>query len=258
MLQSNGHMKKPIRMLVLPAIGAIAFAGYVAGSENEETPVQAASQIKDRQFGSRSNQNLEQREAMHTGFLRSANRGSNIIDSEETRAIRPARGSSDPRFTAGEWQQYHYEKNNKLGYMASWARALDNLKILRYDYSHKPGLLMLPNLEGFSEFQNVPNAKFDRRSAQAPWDERIDLYRDPFGTSGGAPIQGRSNVVLNKLYVGNPWGAGGQQFIAVGNQHRDPGYADHKPTGILKNNDADATMPSIQKLQQHVRFNEPQ
>lgn len=233
-------------MLVLPAIGAIAAAGYVYQSGLQQPKTQQQSKF--------SNRNSEQRECMHSGFLRSANRGSNIIDSEETRAIRPANGSPDPMFNAAEWQEYQYAKNNKLGELYGPKSVLDNLKILRYDYRKKPGLLQLPNFEGYSRFAVVPNAKFDRHSAAEPLDERVDLFRDPFGQAGGAPVQGRSNVVLNKLYVGNPWGAGGQQFKAVGNEFREPGYADTRPTGILKNNDADAGMTSMEKLQNRVRF----
>lgn len=230
-------------MLVLPAIGAIAAAGYVYGlgpSTDKPAP---------RKF----QRNSEQREAMHSGFLRSANRAANIIDSEETRAIRPARGAVDPMHNAAQWQEYHYAKNNKLGELYGPKSVLDNLKILRYNYSKKPGLLQLPNREGFARFGVVPNATFDRESAEAPLDERVDLYRDPFGTSGGAPIQGRSNVVLNELYVGNPWGVGGQQFKAVGNNYRNPGYADVQPNGILKNQDR-RDLSNMEKLQQRVRF----
>ena len=234
-------------MLVLPAIGAIAAAGYVynSGQNQQQKPAEPAEK-----YG----KNSEQREAMHSGFLRPANRAANILDSEELRAIRPAGGSVDPRLNAAAWQEYQYNKNNVLGEMYGYGRALDNLKILRYDYSKKPGLLMLPNREGYEEFAALPNAMFDREFAATPLDERIDLYRDPFGNAGGAPLQGRSNVVLNKLYVGNPWGPGGQQFEAVGNQHRDPNYADDKPTGILKNTDRDADMPAVEKMKRRVRF----
>lgn len=230
-------------MLVASTIGALGAAAFVYEK-------QLGTQ-KKKQKKRPLPLNPEQRECMHSGFLRSANRGSNVIDSEETRAVRPVDGHVDPRFNAAEWQRFFYEKNNTLAKLYSGANgALDNLGILRYSYSKKPGLLMLPNYEGFSEFDLVPNAKFDRISADAPLDERVDLFRDPFGNAGGAPIQGRSNVVLNRLYVGNPWGPGGQQFRAVGNEHRDPGYADNRPTGILKKDD----VPSIQKLEQRVTF----
>lgn len=231
---------------MLPAIGAIAAAGYVYSMSSSQQPPNDKSNP--------SVPGMEQREAMHSGFLRPANRGQNILDSEELRQIRPGAGSVDPRLNAAEWQKYHYAKNDKLGQLYSWGSALDNLKILRYNYSKKPGLLQLPNREGFSEFAALPNAHFDRISAAQPLDERVDLYRDPFGQAGGAPVQGRSNVVLNKLYVGNAWGPGGRDFIAVGNQHRDPGYADKKPDGILRNTDRGASMTSNEKLKRRVRF----
>lgn len=227
------------------AIAAIAAAGYVVKSDPGDDSAQP-----QHQYG----RNSEQREAMHTGFLRPANRATAVLDSEEMRAIRPARGSVDPRTNAAEWQQHHFEKNDKLGEMYSYGRALDNLKILRYNYSKKPGLLQLPNKEGFAEFASLPNAFFDRLSGEPTLDERVDLYRDPFGNAGGAPLVGRSNVVLNKLYVGNAWGPGGQQFEAVGNGFRDPGYADKKPDGILRNTDADAGLPSVEKLKRRVQF----
>lgn len=234
-------------MLTIPAIAAIGAAGYIYNSQHQPSETRPAAVYA---------RNSEQREAMHTGFLRPANRASNVLDSEEMRAIRPAAGSVDPRMNAAAWQEYHYAKNDKLGEMYSYGRALDNLKILRYDYSKKPGLLMLPNREGYSEFSSVPNAMFDRPYAATPLDERVDLFRDPFGDSGGAPLHGRSNVVLNKLYVGNAWGPGGQQFQAVGNQYRDTGYADAKPTGILKNPDADAGLTSVEKLKRRVQFDQ--
>lgn len=229
---------------MLPAIGAIAIAGYVYSASGSESTVKGEERISDPAAS-------EQRESIHSGFLRPANRGHNIIDSEEVRIIRPRGGHRNPMLNAAEWQQYHYEKNNKLGEMYSWARALDNLKILRYNYQKKPGLLQLPNREGYPEFNRLPNAHFDRESAATPLDERIDLYRDPFGTSGGAPLHGHSNVVLNKLYVGNAWGPGGQEFVAVGNQHRDPGYADVRPTGILRRESSSGQSDSSGK---RVRF----
>lgn len=230
------------------AIAAIGLAGYAYQSS-----IEPEERVENRRhhFGG----NSEQREAMHFGFLRPANRASNVIDSEETRAIRTPGPTPDPMINAAAWQAYHYAKNNQLGKMYSYGNALDNKKILRYDYRHRTRLLQLPNAEGYApQFENVPNAFYDRNSADTPLDNRLDLLRDPFGQSGGAPIQGRSNVVLNKLYVGNPWGAGGQQFIAVGNQQRDPGYADDKPTGILRNPDRDANLPAITKSNKRVQW----
>ena len=237
-------------MLAIPAVLAVGFAGYAyQASLPSDRPL---ANVKQEFAG-----NSEQREAMHYGFLRSANRGSNIIDSEETRMIRTPDATPDPMINAAQWQAYHYAKNNQLGKMYSYGQALDNRKILRYDYKHKSRLLQLPNAEGFAQaFANVPNALFDRRTAETPLDNRLDLFRDPFGQSGGAPIQGRSNVVLNKLFVGNPWGAGGQQFIAVGNQQRDPQYADNQPTGILRNTDRDAGLSAMAKSNRRVQFEE--
>lgn len=238
-------------LTVVPAIAAIGVAGWVyQTSQDRDRPLEQPQHVKQQFKG-----NSEQREAMHAGFLRPANRAANIIDSDETRVIRTPQATPDPMINAAQWQAYHFAKNNQLGKMYSYGQALDNRKILRYDYAHKPRLLQLPNAEGYGEaFGNVPNAFFDRFSAAAPLDERLDLFRDPFGDSGGAPIQGRSNVVLNKLYVGNAWGAGGQQFVAVGNQQRDPGYADKKPSGILRNPDRDANVPAMQRSNKRVQF----
>lgn len=70
------------------------------------------------------------------------------------------------------------------------------------------------------------------------------------GYKRGAPRYGRSNIVLNELYNGNPWGAGGRDFIAIGNQHRDPGYAENTLKPILKNKGS--SIPPSRKLKKEL------
>lgn len=202
-------------------LGALGVAIYVFAPESGHTTEQ------------KSKMEIEVRESKHTGFLRSANRSNEVVHSEETAIVRPARGRDSPLDTAAKWQVYHYTKNNILGTLGSWGGALNNLGIIRPDYRKKPGLPGLINHEGFHDWDAVPNAWFDRQSAATPPENMPHLNRDQFGNSGGTPQQGPSDVVLSKLYVGNPWGVGGQDFIAVGNQYRQPGYG-NKPTSILK------------------------
>lgn len=170
--------------------------------------------------------NNEIKELAHTGSLRSANRGVNVIHSEETKMIRPLKGITDPRQSNINWSSYYQKKNAFLGWLYGWGAAvLDNKKILRPSYTTKPRLVGVPSREGFEGFEAIPNTYFDRDSAAEPIENKVYLYRDPYGQAGGAPEQGASYVVLNELYDSNPWGTGGQGFIAVGNQYRNPDYA---------------------------------
>jgi hypothetical protein len=174
------------------------------------------------------------RESNHNGFLRSANVATNTIWSEETNRVRtPNANLSSPMQYAREWAQVFYAKNDILGQMYSWGTALDNIKILRPNYANKPRLMELPNREGFRRFDNLPNVNYDRTFSDVPMDNRLQYYRDPFGTAG-TPTKGHSNIILSELYNGNPWGAGGRDFIAVGNQHRDPKFNQNRPRSCLK------------------------
>lgn len=194
----------------------------------------------------------ELRECNHSGMLRSANRATNTVWSEETNVIRtPTPHSNSPLDTGLSWYGYFLKKNNIFGAMYA-ERALDDLKILRFDYKNKPRLLQLPNKEGYYRFSDLPNATFDNNSSKTPLYNKPWLFRDPVGTSGGAPRYGRSNIVLNELYNGNPWGAGGRDFIAIGNQHRDPGYAENTLKPILKNKGS--SIPPSRKLKKRVTW----
>jgi len=219
-LFSNG--KNPI-MSVLIAVGALGLAGwYLAPSTTPKIDLNTKNQ-------------RELREAMHTGFLRGVNTSkTNTISSEETRIIRNPSFGTDVRGNAGKAWLYYKEKNDILGKMSSGANVLINQSFIRPSLQKKPGLLALPNKADWGEaFGDIPNATFDI-PAGMPAEMMTKNWRDQYGDAGGFPRNGKPNVVLNELYVGNPWGAGGQLFQAVGNQHRDPKYADTPPSGILK------------------------
>lgn len=178
---------------------------------------------------------IELREARHTGFLRGNNTSGNaVISSEETRVIRtPHFSPKDVMENASSSWLYYKKKNDKLASIGYGVNALMNAGTLRPDVRKKPGLPQFPSREGWGEmFGDLPNASFDVESG-ASADTMTYNWRDQYGDSGGFPREGRPNVVLNELYVGNAWGAGGQLFEAVGNQYRDPGYADNKPDGRL-------------------------
>jgi hypothetical protein len=146
--------------------------------------------------------------------------------------------------------RYYKEKNDLIANMTNGVNVFINRATVRPTMQKKPGLLQLPSKEGWSDlFGDIPNVTYDIPGG-LPGESMNHSVRDPFGDSGGFPREGRPNPVLNELYVGNPWGAGGQLFEAVGNQHRDPGYADYKPSGILKKPRSDAHT----RLQNRVSF----
>lgn len=202
---------------------------------------------------SETNKNaLELREASHSGFLRSTNasRGS-AVTSEETRVIRnPNFRPADVLNNARKAWTYYKEKNDLIAHMTNGANVLINQATLRPTMQQRPGLLQLPSREGWqSQFGDIPNVTYDINSG-APAEMMTGNWRDEYGDAGGFPRNGRPNPVLNELYVGNPWGVGGQLFKAVGNQYRDPGYADNKPTGILKKQNLSAGV----RFQNRVKF----
>ncbi len=226
---------------MLPLVVAAGAAYWVLSPKNETKITELPSGDK------------EIREALHTGFLRSANRGLNNLDSEETRIVRTPEGNIDPRLNAAEWTKYYNKKNNILGYLYGYAQAtMDNWQIFRPDYSKKPGLPLLPSEEGFPEWKNLPNMNYDRIHDVTPIENQVELYRDPYGNSGGAPKQGVSYLILNELYYGNPWGVGGPGFQAVGNEYRKAGYYDKPPPEpVLKQN---KNKRAIDQMKKRVRF----
>lgn len=226
-------------MTTLLAIGALGLAAYhfwPSYSQSESQPTK--------------NQ-LELREASNYGFLRGINSSkSSVIASEETRVIRAPRFGSDIIENAQKSWKYYKEKNDLIANMTNGRNVFINQATIRPTVQKKPGLLQLPNKEDWSAaFGDIANATYDVDGG-IPAEMMTATWRDEYGDAGGFPRNGRPNVVLEELYVGNPWGAGGQLFEAVGNQHRDPGYADNKPTGILKKPRSDANT----RMQNRVKF----
>ena len=195
----------------------------------------------------------EIREGNHTGFLRSANRTqSDALWSEETNRVRTPDGATfvEPMQYARGFTAAFLQKNNILGQMYSYGTALDNRKILRGDWQNKPRLPQLPNKEGFRRFDTLPNVTYANKSSSMPLEYQYKRFRDPYGNSG-APTKGHSNVVLSQLYNANPWGAGGRDFIAVGNEHRKANWSDNKPKSCLKNN---ANKYAMDKMKLRVKW----
>jgi len=210
-------------MTALATAIALGTAGYYLIGDDSANQKQA------------SKNDMELREAMHTGFLRSANVQTGAgISSEETRVIRlPGFRGRQVRESAGQAWKHYKERNDQLASIGFGANNLINRQTLRPDNRKKPGLPMWPNREAYGPaFGNLPNATFDIPRG-IPADQNTFNWRDQYGDAGGFPREGRPNVVLNELYVGNPWGTGGQLFEAVGNEYRDPQYADNPPDGRL-------------------------
>lgn len=204
-------------------------------------------------MSSNSNISNEIREAFHTGFLRGANRSSNGIRSEETKMIFP-NFSIDPLINAMKSTAYVLQKNNILGELYSKGGVFNNMKILRVDYSRKPRLPELPNKEAYGEaWSDVPNVTYDRPFAATPPENKMWLNRDQYGHSGGAPRDGRSYLEPNIMYYGNPWGAGGEAFKAVGNQHFNVNFTGHERKGILKRNNVNA-LEQIQEMSEYSKL----
>lgn len=211
-------------MTEILAIAALGLAGYYLAPSYGETSEQ------------RTKNQLELREAHHTGFLRGNNTsGNSVIASEETRVIRtPHFSTNDVLQNASKSWLYYKEKNDMLASIGFGTNALINAGTLRPDVRKKPGLPQFPSRDGWGEmFGDLPNASFDIESG-IPADQMTFNWRDQYGDSGGFPREGRPNVVLNELYTGNAWGVGGQLFEAVGNEYRDPGYPDNKPQATDK------------------------
>lgn len=179
---------------------------------------------------------LELREAHHTGFIRGTNASrTGQVTSEETRVIRtPNYSLGSALNNAAKAWAYYKEKNDFIANMTNGVNVLINQATIRPTVRQRPGLLQLPSREAWSDkFGDIANVTYDINSGE-PADNMTLTWRDQYGDAGGFPREGRPNPVLNEMYVGNPWGPGGQLFEAVGNQYRDPQYADAKPDGVLK------------------------
>ena len=227
-------------MTTLIALGALGLAAYhfwpKIGAETDEDEKNL----------------IELREASHYGFLRATNSSrTSTLASEETKVIRhPQFGADIMENFRAAWL-YYKKKNDLIANMTNGASSFINRSTVRPSMQKKPGLLQLPSEEGWADsFGDIANVTYDIPGGYPAEYMNYNNARDQNGDSGGFPREGRPNPVLNELYVGNPWGAGGQLFEAVGNQHRDPGYADNKPSGILKKPRNDAHT----RLQNRVKF----
>lgn len=224
-------------MTELIAIGALGLAAYQFWPSSK----------KERE----DKNAIELREASHSGFLRSTNASrSSVIASEETRVIRTPQYNFNILENSRKAWQYYKTKNDLIANMTNGASCLVNQATIRPTMQKKPGLLQLPDEAGWGDsFGDIANVTYDRQSG-LPAEMMTTNWRDEYGDAGGFPREGRPNPVLNELYVGNPWGPGGQLFKAVGNEHRDPGYADQKPSGILKKQRANAGA----RMEKRVKF----
>ena len=225
-------------MAELIALVALGLGGYyLAPSYGDDTEEKNA---------------LELREAHHTGFIRGTNASrSGQVTSEETRVIRtPQYSMASVLDNAAKAWKYYKEKNDFIAQMTNGVNVLINQATIRPTVRQRPGLLQLPSREGWEEqFGDIANVTYDIDSGE-PADMMTLTWRDQYGDAGGFPRDGRPNPVLDELYVGNPWGPGGQLFEAVGNQYRDPQYADAKPSGNLKK----PKLPSRVVYQNRVRW----
>lgn len=166
----------------------------------------------------------ELREIHHSGALAAINSTRNI-HSEETKMIRPNNASSThPMEHAKKHITYVTKKNRLLGKLHEDNAREDDIRIIRKNYSASVPLVMLPNHEGFSQFDSLPNAYYDRESEKPPADHMFQFYKDPYGHNANAPAHEYNYMYPNILYWGNHWGPGGPSFKAVGNQYRDPDY----------------------------------
>lgn len=186
---------------------------------------------------------------MNYGFLRGTNTAkSGLIASEETRVIRTPTYNINQqvRENAAKAWLYQKEKNDMIANMNNGAAIFINRGTIRPNNQKRPGLLMVPTREGQwgQAFGDIANVTYDVDSGVSA-DLMTQNWRDQYGDAGGFPREGRSQVVLNELYTGNPWGPGGQLFEAVGNQYRNPGYGDTVPT---------ESTPAISKLKKRVTF----
>lgn len=197
---------------------------------------------------------LELREASNYGFLRGANTAkSGVIASEETRVIRtPTYNKGQVIENARKVWLYQKEKNDMIARMNNGAAIFMNRGTIRPNNQKRPGLLQVPTRKGGweSAFGDIANVTYDINDG-IPADQMTANWRDQYGDAGGFPRNGRPQTVLNELYVGNPWGVGGQLFKAVGNQYRNPEFGDTPPKdpGISPNEP-----PAYVKVKKRVHF----
>ena len=232
-------------MAALIAITAIGLGGYylIPGYSSNENQ--------------QSKNELELKEAMNYGFLRGTNTArTGIVASEETRVVRtPTFKKNQVRENAAKSWMYQKEKNDLIANLNNGAAIFFNRGTMRPSNQKKPGLLMVPSREGdwSAAFGDIANVTYDVDSG-LPADKMTENWRDQYGTSGGFPVNGRSHVILNQLYTGNPWGPGGQLFEAVGNQYRNPEFADTpRDTGVYKDE-----VPAMVRFKNRVSFSNKQ
>lgn len=235
-------VKAKSKMTTLVAMAAIGLAGYYLAPSSEPL-----------------NQNeknaIEIREAMHGGFLKNVNTShTQSVISEETRVVRtPHYNKFDVRQNAADSLMYFKKKNDWIANMTNGVNCLINQATIRANLRQRPGLLQLPSAEGWAgAFGDIANVTYDIDGGY-PAEMMTGTWRDQYGDAGGFPRDGRPNPVLDELYVGNPWGAGGQLFVAVGNQFRDPGYFDEKPE-VPKKKGGMKRPGAREQLQNRVRF----
>jgi len=227
-------------MSALIAVAALGLGAFYLAPEYESSSNQKQLDRTDMAI----------RESHHVGFLRGANTAPNIA-SEETRIIRtPNYRSINAQENAAKSFRFYKEKNDLIANMTNGAASMDNSGIIRASLQSRPRLLQLPSREGWgAAFGDISGATNEVDSG-FPAESLTTNWRDQYGDAGGFPRDGRSNVVINELFVGNAWGAGGQLFEAVGNKFRDPGYADNPPSGILKKPDR----PANDRLKSRVKW----
>lgn len=228
-------------MLELVAVGALGLAGYYLAPSSK--PKSVPNAMDD-----------ELREAWHTGFLMSPNTSNaDSIRSEETSVVRAPRVSSkNAKIDAMRTLAYYKQKNDIIANLGNGANVHINRSFLMPNNRQKPGILILPSKEGFGDkFKDIPNATYDLDSGISG-ELMTSMYsRDQYGNAGSNPVAGRTYDMPSALYQGsNPWGPGGQLFVAVGNEHRKPENLDNRPVGILKKPASDP----IGKLNKRVKF----
>ncbi len=228
-------------MLELVGIGALGLAAYyLAPSTTKPT---RTNKLDD-----------ELREAWHTGFLMSPNTSNaDSIRSEETSVVRAPRVSSkNAKIDAMRTLAYYKQKNDIIAELGNGVNVHINRGTLMPNNRQKPGILILPSKEGYGDkFRDIPNATYDLDSGISGELMTSMFSRDQYGTSGSNPVAGRSYVFPSALYNGtNPWGPGGQLFVAVGNEHRTPEKLDNRPLGILKKNPSQP----LEKMKKRVKF----
>lgn len=172
------------------------------------------------------------------GELRSANRGTHNLFTQETNMIRPVSQNAPPKQTAIDVRRYNEQKNNTLASMYVGGTVHNHRKIIRPSLftRFRLGVRPSPGNRFGKLLANDPTAWSDYQTNDYPTENKIWLYRDQFGPSGGAPVQGSSYVWPASSYYGNPWGVGGQLYshLRQGGQQNDFYLAPYKNTPSKK------------------------